>query len=215
MGGVRIDTRTYSTVPGLFAAGEAAGGVHGADRLAANSGTDVLVFGARAGHFSAEYAQSISKVSASRESITEARLVLDRFAGSEPLDIEEWNMIHTRLRRILWDNAGIVRNQEGLECALDTIRELRSETLTLKGNTVNEQVKILELENHLLLGEMIAQSALQREESRGAHYRTDFPLRNDRAWLKNIVVYSKNGEMRNYYLGPKWVPLPNNGDEAS
>jgi succinate dehydrogenase/fumarate reductase flavoprotein subunit len=215
MGGVRIDARTYSTVPGLFAAGEAAGGVHGADRLAANSGTDVLVFGARAGCFSAEYARSISRVSASRDSIAGARLVLDRFAGSEPLDMEKWIKIHTHLRRIMWDKAGIVREREGLECTLDAIGELRAEALTLKGNTVNEQVKILELENHLLLGEMIARSALKREESRGAHYRSDFPLRNDRAWLKNIVVYSKNGEMRDYYLGPKWVPLTNDGDEAA
>lgn len=205
MGGVRIDPKAQSTIPGLFAAGEVAGGVHGADRLAGNSGTDVLVYGARAGQFAAEYAKASGELSIPSRIISDSAMVLDRFAGSESLDQNAVNEIHTKLEEVLWDKAGIVRHKASLETTLDVILGLKNETLKLKAKEIGEQVQILELENHLLVAEMIARGALLREESRGAHYRSDFPQRDDRNWLKSIMTYQQESEMKNAILQLKRV----------
>jgi succinate dehydrogenase/fumarate reductase flavoprotein subunit len=209
MGGVRIDERAQTGVPGLFAAGEAAGGVHGADRLAGNSGTDVLVFGAIAGASAAAYACEAHAQVFSQAELQQIALFLDRFQGGE-LDQKQASEIYSRLKGVMWDKVGLVRSTHGLSSALGSIRDLQCEAQELNANGLLEQVRLWELENQLLLAEMICRSAALRQESRGVHFHMDFPARDDKNWIKKIAVRMDHDQQVESHLQPGWgmEPLP-------
>jgi len=172
MGGVKTDLEGRSNVPGLFAAGEAAcTGVHGANRLASNSLLEGLVFGARA-------AQTM------RKELREARDVrtpASQASGSN-LDIPI-----LELKKLMWSKAGIIRSGAGLAEALEKISQWHSES---GSPSTRRQIEELNL---LTMGDLICSSALARQESRGAHYRSDFPQRNDSAFQTHSII--KNGEV--------------------
>jgi L-aspartate oxidase len=172
MGGVKTDLEGRSNVPGLFAAGEAAcTGVHGANRLASNSLLEGLVFGARA-------AQTM------RKELREARDVrtpASQASGSN-LDIPI-----LELKKLMWSKAGIIRSGAGLAEALEKISQWHSES---GSPSTRRQIEELNL---LTIGDLICSSALARQESRGAHYRSDFPQRNDSAFQTHSII--KNGEV--------------------
>ncbi len=158
MGGVHTDLNGRTSLPGLYAAGEVAcTGVHGANRLASNSLLEGLVFGARAGR--------------------EMRNCVAATASRNPDKPEPtWlvpDMPIAQLRELMWKNCGIVRNREGLQAALDAMD--RTPMLPAERPTL----AAIELRNILQAGKLIAACALWREESRGAHYRTDFPEKNE------------------------------------
>ena len=179
MGGVRTDLWGATSVPGLFAAGEAAcTGVHGANRLASNSLLEGLVFGERAGLAAARYA---------RKRIGREKLELHGTAGhrqkqqapSGPsADIGE---IRLSLKKLMWENVGIVRNKKELTGAL---KRLRAWERMIKGRTPDRNA--FELTNMLAVSTLITRSALQREGSVGAHFRTDFPTKG-KNWRKRTV----------------------------
>ncbi len=202
MGGVRIDERGATAVPGLFAAGEVAGGVHGANRLAGNSGTDVLVFGARAGHFAAEYAasQGVSHLAPALVEEQAASALPSLRSGSHCREAAD--DARARLQGIMWDQVGLIRNGRGLTRALEAIQSLAGEAGELRADSLADQFRLLELRHHLLLSEMICRGALLREESRGAHYREDFPARDDVNWLKSIFFVQSGGRMQVGLLRP-------------
>ncbi|NOZ95405.1 MAG: fumarate reductase subunit A [Acidobacteria bacterium] len=188
MGGVRIDENCETSVRNLFACGEVAGGVHGANRLGGNSLAETQVFGRRAGlAASARARDRFLPVDMDRVE-EEYRRVFRFTKGRGRTSVYS---LRKSLEETMWKNAGIVRTGEGLRKALDDIRSIRKALGKVRvepGRRYNLQlVHALELEGMLTTAEMMVRSALMRTESRGAHYRADYPA-EDPAWVRNILV---------------------------
>jgi succinate dehydrogenase / fumarate reductase flavoprotein subunit len=179
MGGVRVDSETQeSNVRGLFAAGEVAGGMHGSNRLGGNSLSDLLVFGQRAGQHSAEYAKNSNQtIEPDSEDIESA--ARESLAPFERGDGENPYALHQELQALMQRNVGIVRTEDELTRVLEDLKELRSraEKVGVAGNIqFNPGWHLaLDLKNLLDISEAVARAALERQESRGAHTREDFP----------------------------------------
>jgi ferredoxin len=181
MGGVEVDpdTEAAARVPGLFAAGECAGGMHGSNRLGGNSLSDLLVFGRRAGEGAADYVAS-----ARRRPPAGGRGAVDAAAAKAlaPFSTEGGEnpyTIHQELQQVMNDLVGIIRTASEMEAALGKLADLktRSRSLTVEGHRqFNPGWHLaLDLQNMLLVSECIARAALERQESRGGHTRDDFP----------------------------------------
>ncbi len=197
MGGVRVHPETQeSTVPGLFAAGEVAAGLHGSNRLGGNSLSDLLVFGKRAGEFAAERAQSTPSLPVvdQDEVAAAARQALAPFERAEGVNPYA---VHEELRRMMQNDVGIVRNEEELRRAQAELDKLRQRAANVKiGGTIQYNPGwhlALDLANMLDVSEAVARAALLRQESRGAHTRDDFPD-SDASWGKLNVIVRKQGE---------------------
>ena len=196
MGGVRAEPDTgAATVPGLFAAGEAAAGLHGANRLGGNSLSDLLVFGQRAGAGAAAYAQGASQGRLDpAEMEAEAR---DLLAPLERSEGEDPYAIHRALQECMQSNVGIFRVERDLQQAIDGLRAVRERWRKVRvggGRVFNPGWHLVrDLGNLLVVSEMIARSALLRKESRGAHSRIDFPAM-DPALGKVNMCATKAGE---------------------
>ncbi|HMF76414.1 MAG TPA: fumarate reductase/succinate dehydrogenase flavoprotein subunit [Bryobacteraceae bacterium] len=201
MGGISVDGDSQmSTVPGLFAAGEVAAGLHGANRLGGNSLSDLLVFGRRAGRFAAEYAKSSGAAT-----IDEAQLQATANAALTPFDRgpagENPYQIQYDLQESMQNLVGIVRTESEMLQALDVIHQLceRADRAGIAGHRQynNGWHTAMDLANLLNVSETITRAALLRKESRGAQFREDFPNK-DTEWGKyNIVVKrGANGEMQ-------------------
>lgn len=174
MGGVRTDLEARSTLPGLYAAGEAAGtGVHGANRLASNSLLEGLVFGARAGK---KMRDELKTPSGGVRDQAEAASYSN---GPVPLQVES---AIAQIQDLMWKQAGIVRTAHGLKQAIHTLQEMG--TQLSRPHSRREY----EARNLQIAGQLVAKSALAREESRGAHYRTDFPDHNDIRFKKHSII---------------------------
>jgi succinate dehydrogenase / fumarate reductase, flavoprotein subunit len=196
MGGVRVDADSQmSDVPGLFAAGECAAGLHGANRLGGNSLSDLLVFGKRGGEYAAAFAKghSLGNVD-SAELRAVANWALQPF---ERKGSENPYAVQHKLQEVMQDMVGIVRREEEMLQALDRIRELMSasERVSVDGNREYNTGwhTALDLHHLLTVSEIVARSALQRKESRGAHFRDDFPEKDKQFGSFNIVA-RKDGE---------------------
>jgi succinate dehydrogenase / fumarate reductase flavoprotein subunit len=192
MGGIRVDAETaQSTVPGLFAAGEAAAGLHGSNRLGGNSLSDLLVFGRRAGLAAAENAKRVSNVGISEAQIAEAeKELLAPFSNG---GAESPYAVHRDLHNVMQSLVGIFRTAEDLKKAFGELEELkaRSANASVEGSRLFNPGWHLarELRSMLTVSEAVALSALARTESRGAHSRIDYP-NYDPLWEKkhNIIV---------------------------
>ncbi len=192
MGGIRVEAETaQSTVPGLFAAGEAAAGLHGANRLGGNSLSDLLVFGRRAGLAAAEHANQSGPVEVDAQQVLEGtREVLEPFertSGESPYQI------HRDLEETMQNYVGIFRNEDDLQkglAELDGLKE-RAARVKVEGSRLFNPGWHLarDLKSMLTVSEAVALSAQERKESRGAHSRIDYP-NYDEWWAKqhNIVV---------------------------
>jgi succinate dehydrogenase / fumarate reductase flavoprotein subunit len=196
MGGVRVDAETAaSTVPGLFAAGEVAAGLHGANRLGGNSLSDLLVFGRRAGAAAAHHAQSARPATAPPGEIEEA--AHEMLVPFEPRSGESPYAIHSDLQETMQDLVGIFRNEEDLKRGLSQIAKLkeRLRRVRVEGSRLFNPGWHLsrDLKSMLTVSEAVAQSALARRESRGAHSRTDYP-QTDAGWGKQNNVVSRSGD---------------------
>jgi succinate dehydrogenase / fumarate reductase, flavoprotein subunit len=200
MGGVRVDADTQmSDVPGLFAAGECAAGLHGANRLGGNSLSDLLVFGKRAGEYAANFAKEKSLGSVNSDelkSIEQSALRCFENNGSEnPYAVQH------ALQDMMQDLVGIVRQEQEMSQALNGIRELtnKSKHVTVGGHREYNAGwhTAIDLQSLLTVSEMITRAALERKESRGAHFRDDFPAKDAQYGTFNIVVRKgPNGEMQ-------------------
>ena len=205
MGGIRIDPETNETrMKGLFAAGEAASGVHGANRLGGNSLADLLVFGKRTGESAAKYA---AKVKEKEVDDSEVNAEIDRVLAflNKPDGVNPFTLFE-RLRVALSTNVGIWRDEENLKKALAEVRQIKKESLNVgvSGSTVFNPglVTCLEINGMASVAEMLVVAAMERKESRGAHYRLDYP-NTDKSWRKNII-FTKDGN--SYQMRTEPVP---------
>jgi succinate dehydrogenase / fumarate reductase flavoprotein subunit len=194
MGGVRVNGDTQmTTVPGLFAAGECAAGLHGANRLGGNSLSDLLVFGKRAGEYAAKFAKENGAGQLNEAQIEEtARLALEPFDRSANPNAEGPYKIQQDLQVMMQDLVGIVRREDEMTQALDGLRQLqdRADKTAVHGHREynNGWHTALDLKHLLTVSEAITLSALQRKESRGGHFREDFPEKDAAAAKMNIIT---------------------------
>ncbi|HYG98981.1 MAG TPA: L-aspartate oxidase [Terriglobales bacterium] len=178
MGGVRTDLDGSTNLPGLYAAGEVAcTGVHGANRLASNSLLEGLVFGARAAKAMSDLDNPKNRLSVSPE---------DKRSRVSPDPSSKAEESIRCIQQIMWRDVGIVRNAKGLKRAIEQLQEMKPMVDVVGCRRCCEARNIHET------GLLIARSALAREESRGAHYRTDFPTHNDAKFLRHSVVAGKS-----------------------
>ncbi|MBI3683921.1 MAG: FAD-binding protein [Acidobacteria bacterium] len=195
MGGVRMDVDGKTSLEGLFVAGEDGAGVHGANRLGGNGVADSIVFGARAGDAMAAYAGCARTAPVSRAQVDE--LCRRWTAPLTGVAVENPFAIRLELRNVMWEHAGIVRHASGLDLALQQLKRLeeRTQQARVAGAAASNPAwnEILDLTNMIATGTLVARSALLRTESRGAHYREDYP-RPDAGWLSNILWEQRDGE---------------------
>lgn len=208
MGGIRVNADTQmSTIPGLFAAGECAAGLHGANRLGGNSLSDLLVFGKRAGEFAAIFAKENGHGTINPESIEaaagEALRPFDRATGENPFQVQY------DLQEMMQDLVGIVRKEDELAQAEVELKKLRSRAANVKviGNREYNAGwhTALDLGNLLTVSEAVALAALHRKESRGAHFRDDYPVKEAGFSTFNFVISKGAGgqmEIRREPIAP-------------
>lgn len=197
MGGIRTNNFGESSIRGLFACGECACvSVHGANRLGGNSLSETLVFGKIAGAKALEYIRKKEMPEIAKEAVErEAKKVDDLFRdGSE--SVAE---IRKELQRVMWEKVGIFRNENELREALEIVRKLkeRYRNVRVKDSSKffnTELMQAIELGYLLDNAELIALGAFLRSESRGSHFRTDFPDRDDENWLKHTIISLKDGK---------------------
>jgi succinate dehydrogenase / fumarate reductase, flavoprotein subunit len=214
MGGVEVDPETQqSRVPGLYAAGEVSGGMHGSNRLGGNSLSDLLVFGMRAGVSAAEYVRSLG---GTHPAVAEEKVTAAAEAALAPFAVhggENAYTIHQDLQQSMNDLVGIIRKQEEVEQALLTLQDLRGRVAKVSvegGRAFNPGWHLaLDLRNMLLVSECVAKAALERTESRGGHTRDDHPAM-EAEWRKiNLVcALSESGSLQEESVGLTRQPLP-------
>ncbi|HET7511419.1 MAG TPA: FAD-binding protein, partial [Chthoniobacterales bacterium] len=200
MGGVHVNPDTQmSTVPGLFAAGECASGINGANRLGGNSLSDLLVFGKRAGEYAAQYAKenSLGEIDPAvlEEAAKEALRPFQNEAGENPYSVQR------ELQDVMQHNVGIVRDESEMQAALEHLKTFweRSRHVGVIGTRDFNPGwhTALDLKNLLTVSEAITRSAIERKESRGAQFREDYPEKSaEFAKVSTIVQKGGNGEMQ-------------------
>jgi succinate dehydrogenase / fumarate reductase flavoprotein subunit len=190
MGGVRVDAESQmSDVPGLFAAGECAAGLHGANRLGGNSLSDLLVFGKRAGDYAARFAKEHKQGKVIPEELAAAeKRALKPFENQGPAPY----IIQYALQETMQDLVGIVRTEEEMLQALSTLQEYKkqAENVGVPGHREYNSGwhTALDLQNLIVVSEMVTRAALERKESRGAQFRDDYPTKDDAYSGFNIVL---------------------------
>ncbi len=200
MGGVRVEAGTgATTVPGLYAAGEVAAGLHGANRLGGNSLGDLLVFGKRAGEHASQYVRSLAAAPRTddRQAEEERRLLGRPFEGEGG---ENPYQLHEDLQAVMGEDCGIARTGAKLAAGLEKIRALaaRADRLHVSGSRLFNPAwhQCRDVQFMLELCEAILRSAIERQESRGAHWRLDFPDQSPEWGRKNMIVVRQDGQMR-------------------
>ncbi|MHA2032038.1 MAG: FAD-binding protein, partial [Candidatus Kariarchaeaceae archaeon] len=196
MGGIRVDPETQeTTVKGMFAAGEVAAGLHGANRLGGNSLSDLVVFGNLAGVNASEFAKTQSEFLSLSNGILPKTMseILNPFEDTNQDNPYE---LHEELKRIMGTYVGIIRNKDDIEIGLKKLDEIETKAKTAgaaPGRKYNPSWhQVLDLQNMIITGKLLAKSAISREESRGGHTRLDFPQSNPD--LVNIYYVLKKGE---------------------
>jgi succinate dehydrogenase / fumarate reductase flavoprotein subunit len=203
MGGIRVDGDSQgSTVPGLYAAGECAAGLHGANRLGGNSLSDLLVFGKRAGEFAAAFAKANRPATVDRAQVEDtARCALEPFERGAAGDGQGPYQLQQQLQTMMQDLVGIVRTEAEMREALGGIARLGEQARRV-GVVGNREYNpgwhtALDLGNLLIVSEAVTRAALERRESRGGHFREDYPGKDPAASRFNIVIRKgPDGEMQ-------------------
>jgi L-aspartate oxidase len=192
MGGVRTNMNAETDIRGLSACGEVAcTGVHGANRLASNSLLECIVFGARAGKATAEFAGTVGTQMHTNVRIRsdyESESSDDEFNGTAAPTVDA-SSAQDIVRELMWEHTGILRNGEDLKIVADALA-------TLDQQALGDQIEALEFQNMLEVARLITRIAIARTESRGGHYREDFSERDDAHWRKHLVVRRNEPTMR-------------------
>lgn len=187
MGGISIDQNGQTEIPGLFAAGEVTGGLHGANRMGGNALGEVLVFGYRAGMSAREWAKRQMPIKGADTLFKEKLIFWQKKLTLSPQGLSP-HTLRKKIGEILWKEAGILRDEKSLSSALKEFQKIKENDLPkVRTENSKEILQKLEVENALLIGEMISKAALKRQESRGAHFREDYPQTNEQ-WRGNIFL---------------------------
>jgi succinate dehydrogenase / fumarate reductase, flavoprotein subunit len=207
MGGVRVEAETAATrVPGLYAAGEVAGGLHGANRLGGNSLSDLVVFGRRAGMAAADYTRGL-KAAAALDAAQVDAAVRSLLSPFDSKGSENPYAIHSDLQECMQTLVGIIRTEGELRKALEEIAVLKQRLGRIKvegGRAFNPGWHLaLDLHSMLSVSEAVTLGALERKESRGGHTRDDYPFADDRFGTINVVIRRSAGS-----LGVAIEPIP-------
>jgi succinate dehydrogenase/fumarate reductase flavoprotein subunit len=194
MGGVTVNGKAETSVPGLYAAGEICAGVHGANRLGSNSLTELWVFGTIAGR---EAALTSKQASPQRPSDSTLSSRIEEALAIPALspDGDDPRSLHQSLKDTMWHNAGIIRHGDGLAAALEQLQRMRGTSLAVNGEGRRGMIGVLKLRNMLTVAEMVCRAALCRTESRGAHRRREYPATDNANWLQNILVRKQDSSM--------------------
>src|SRR3954447_18861908 len=209
MGGVRVDGDTQmSTVPGLFAAGECAAGINGANRLGGNSLSDLLVFGKRAGEFAAKYAKENGAARVPTDQLAD----VERWALSymdSPAGTENPYKVQQDLQDMMQDLVGIVRKEDEMLRALDGLQKLKDRARRVQAAGNREYSPgwhtCMDLHNLMTVSEAVARAAVERKESRGAQFRDDYPAKDDGRFGNVNTIISKGGDGSMQF---RWDPIP-------
>jgi succinate dehydrogenase/fumarate reductase flavoprotein subunit len=198
MGGVKTDRHGATAVKGFFAAGEAVGGLHGANRMGGNALSETLVFGARAGRAAAAWAQNADD--GDRQGLAKALVEnARRWAGGTRRATE----LKERLRTIMWEDGGIIREAQGLARALAAVQAVEQEASGPAAEpSGRELLDRVELRSAARVAGLILEAASMRRESRGAHFREDFPDQNDAEWQGHLQVQLSSGGEKIWRLEP-------------
>ena len=192
MGGIKINTKCETNIQNLFAAGEVTGGVHGANWLGGNALADTQVFGEIAGKSAAKTCKN-TDFTINEEMIEAEEERIKNLIKNGKYDPTK---LKNDLKNIMWEYVSIIRNEKGLKIALDKINEIENKTNNLNISNKKEYneklINGLELINMIEISKLIIKSAILRKESRGAHYREDYPEK-DENWERSIVL-TKNKE---------------------
>jgi succinate dehydrogenase / fumarate reductase, flavoprotein subunit len=244
MGGIEVEADSTAAigVPGLFASGEVAGGMHGSNRLGGNSLSDLLVFGRRSGEYAAEYVKSLN---GKYPAVREAQVAECEQVALAPLDggLENAYTVHQELQQTMNDLVGIIRKAEEVEDALGRLEKLKERATNVSvdgGRHFNPGWHVaLDLRNMVVVSECIAKAALMREESRGGHTRDDFP-KMSAEWRQVNLICSLNAngdvdvvkqpmapmrsdllelfkkdELKKYYTDPEIAEVPDDNMDAA
>src|SRR5436305_7932008 len=209
MGGIRVNADTQmSDIPGLFAAGECAAGLHGANRLGGNSLSDLLVFGKRAGEYAAMFAKENAAPTVNPAQVeTASQRALEPFErqGESPYHVQQ------SLQEMMQNLAGIVRREEEMQQALAELEQLtrRAENVAVHGNREYNGGwhTALDLSNLLTTSRIITRAALERKESRGAHFRDDYPSKNSEEGRSSVLV-RLNAQNDMEVMREPWADVP-------
>jgi len=185
-GGIRVDQKRCSTIDGLYAAGEVAGGTFGSARLGGSSVGDIIVSGYWAGRNAAETASSRDRIALEEDQIAQE---VDRLREILNRDGPSPNTLRKEIRKVMWEKVGPIRREASLKEALEELQRLRDKSKEMGAKNLQELCTAIEVEFMLDVGEVIATAALKRRESRGAHWRLDHPNPDNKEWLKNIIIF--------------------------
>jgi succinate dehydrogenase/fumarate reductase flavoprotein subunit len=203
MGGIATDNAGATHVPGIYAAGECACvSLHGANRLGGNALLECIVFGRLAGVAAAAFAKKHAPVAGGAAALAADDRRIDGLTASEGKEGVE--RIRQALKKVMWENVGIYRSEPEMSLAVGAVQDLDRRYANVRVGAKNKKfnyalLEALELKNLLDLAEIIAKCALIRQESRGAHARTDFPKRNDADWLKHSLAWQRKSRIEITY----------------
>lgn len=205
LAGLKIDVGCRTSVRGLFAAGEAAGGIHGANRIGGNALAECIVFGKIAGQEAAKYARQNAAPAMPLDQVEEEQSRLFKLLEARPNGVRPGSLLR-ELKRVMWERVGVIRDGPGLREARSRIASLREDVNCLRiverGLVHNlELAEAVELTNMLILANAVVNAALLRDESRGAHFRRDYPGSDDERWLANIIA-RRRGEQDEFRIEP-------------
>ncbi|UCC67380.1 MAG: FAD-binding protein [Armatimonadota bacterium] len=184
-GGVKVDLARRSTLPGLYVAGEAAGGTFGSARLGGSAVGDIIVSGCLAGLSAAETARDKPGLQLDQDQVVIERARLAAFFDRDGLPARA---LAREVRRVMWENMGPVRREAGLQSGLEKLRALRAKAASMSARNPRDLRHAVEVGFMLDVGEAIAVAALRRAESRGTHWRLDHPEPSNTDWLCNLIV---------------------------
>ena len=196
MGGIRTYLNGETNVKGLFAVGEVTGDVHGANRLGGNSLAETVVYGRITGKAASQFAKRIKNKEINVEHLDKLFLEFNNLINIKgkinPNKIKEEAQI------IMWKYVGIIRERRTLENGLNKLQQLKKKLEKVRIKSIGDIIDFFDARNVVLVSEIVIKSALLRKESRGAHYRSDFP-RQSKRWLKHVIFRNINGKMNWYF----------------
>jgi succinate dehydrogenase/fumarate reductase flavoprotein subunit len=190
MGGIVTDQNGETPLKGLFAVGEAAAGVHGANRLGGNALAEIFTMGSVVGEAAAARSGNLAAASVSDKAFDAERSRLEGAYSNQGSSVRQ---LIKNLKQLMWAKVGVIREEKGL---LEALEHLRQPCPRVAVSSPTDLIRLLEFRNMRCVAQMVCRSALERTESRGSHFRSDYPSENNREWLKNVVLRKSDSAIK-------------------